>query len=551
MADPAIILLSPTHADSLRNEFSRYERDYRIFDATTIERAAAIAENIHERGDHVAMIVSDSRLGDTSLYGAISQLRKIVPTARRIVVAHWDNFRTDAPELRPGLATGKYDAFLLMPRGRRDEEFHTAVTELLSDWGSTVAAPEVTIARIIAPAGNTIARGLHDFLDRMGLPHGVLEPDSEEAAGVLTTYDGPLEYPIMEGYGPTRPIGSVQELAVAIYGQPTDIEVDQIADVVVIGAGPAGLATSVYAASEGLTTITLEAEAIGGQAGTSSMIRNYLGFPRGISGMRLAQRARNQAIRFGTRFFTGWPVQAIDLGPEGGHHVVRTAGGSVAARSVVIATGVKYRRLEVPAIEALVGRGVYYGAAMSSAREITGRDVVVVGGGNSAGQAAVHLARFARSVTLVARRELRQTMSDYLIRELQYTPRLTVREGAEVVDGGGNGQLEWITICDTATASATQVPCGGLYLLLGGAAYCDWVPEEICRDDRGYILTGRDIPREYWTEGRPPADLATCVPGVFAVGDVRAGSMKRVASASGEGASVVPLIHEWLTPVAN
>ncbi|HWU31353.1 MAG TPA: FAD-dependent oxidoreductase, partial [Marmoricola sp.] len=534
MADPAIILISPTHADFLREEFSRYERDYRIFAATTAARAAAIAENIQSRGDQIALIVIESRLEGSSVYEALSQLRAIVPTARRIVVAHWDNFRTDAPALRPGLATGKYDAFLLMPRGRRDEEFHSAVTELLSDWGSTVAAPEVTVARIIAPAQDSVAIALHDFLDRMGMPHAILDPESDEAAAVLAGYDGPRTFPLVEGYGPTRPITSVQEIAVAIYGQPTDIEVDQIADVVVIGAGPAGLATSVYAASEGLTTITLEADAIGGQAGTSSMIRNYLGFPRGISGMRLAQRARNQAIRFGTRFFTGWPVDSIDLGSEGAPHIVKTAGGDVLARSIVIATGVKYRRLQVPSVEALTGKGVYYGAAISSAREVTGRDVVVVGGGNSAGQAAVHLARFARSVTLVARRELRQTMSDYLIRELQYTPRLTIREGAEVIDGGGNGQLEWVTICETRTRMATQVPCGGLYLLLGGAAYCDWVPTEICRDERGYIQTGRDVPREFWTDDLPPADLATCVRGVFAVGDVRAGSMKRVASASGE-----------------
>lgn len=551
MADPAIILISPTHADFLRHEFSRYERDYRIFDATSAARAVAIAESIHERGDQVALIVTESRLDGTSVYEAITQLRTIVPTARRIVVAHWDNFRTDAVDLRPGLATGKYDAFLLMPRGRRDEEFHAAVTELLSDWGSTVAAPEVTVARIIAAANDTVASALHDFLERMGMPHAVLDPGSEEAVAILATYDGPHDFPIVEGYGPTRTISSVQDIAAAIYGQPTDIEVDQVADVVVIGAGPAGLATSVYAASEGLTTVTLEAEAIGGQAGTSSMIRNYLGFPRGISGMRLAQRARNQAIRFGTRFFTGWPVQSIELGTHGAPHLVRTAGGDVAARSIVIATGVKYRRLQVPSIESLVGRGVYYGAAISSAREITGRDVVVVGGGNSAGQAAVHLARFARSVTLVARRELRQTMSDYLIRELQYTPRVSIREGAEVIDGGGNGQLEWITLCETQTGTPTHVPCGGLYLLLGGAAYCDWVPEEVCRDDRGYILTGRDVPREFWSDDRPPADLATCVPGVFAVGDVRAGSMKRVASASGEGASVVPLIHSWLSPAVG
>jgi thioredoxin reductase (NADPH) len=302
----------------------------------------------------------------------------------------------------------------------------------------------------------------------------------------------------------------------------------------------------VYGASEGLTTVAVEARAIGGQAGTSSMIRNYLGFPRGISGMRLAQRARNQAIRFGTRFFTGWDVTGLTPGEGNAPHVVHTEGGDVHARTVVLATGVTYRKLGVEPLEALLGRGVHYGSAMSVAREMEGGDVVVVGGGNSAGQAALHLARFARSVTIVIRRSgLEETMSTYLIKEISYHHRITVRPRTEVVDGGGEGRLGWLTLRDS-DGGTEDVPAVGLFLLLGAEPRSEWLPDAVGRDALGYVLTGRDVPAEHWTDGVPPPSLCTTVPGIFAVGDIRAGSMKRVAAASGEGASVVPLVHAHL-----
>ena len=256
--------------------------------------------------------------------------------------------------------------------------------------------------------------------------------------------------------------GSVREVAAAIYGNPGDIDVDTVADLVVVGAGPAGLAAAVYGSSEGLRTVVIESEAIGGQAGTSSMIRNYLGFPRGISGMRLAQRARNQAIRFGTRFFTGWPVTALVPGQDGEPHRVVTEGGEVRARAVVISSGVAYRRLGVEAVEGLVGRGVHYGAAVSASREMDGRDVYVVGGGNSAGQAAIHLARFARSVTILVRRpDLSASMSDYLIREISYNPVISVRPCAEVVDGGRRRRPHLAAAARPQTGAEEQVRrCG-------------------------------------------------------------------------------------------
>ena len=277
------------------------------------------------------------------------------------------------------------------------------------------------------------------------------------------------------------------------------------------------------------------------------MIRNYLGFPRGISGMRLAQRARLQATRFGARFITGWEVTGLTTAPGVEPHCVHTDGGDVRARSVVIATGAAYRKLAVPALEELTGRGVFYGSAMTAAREMEGLDVVVVGGGNSAGQAALHLARFARSVTIAVRRPgLHETMSRYLIDEIDSNPRVALHTCCEVVDGGGLARLEWIDLRDTNTGQVTRRPCEGLFLLLGADPRCGWLPPEVCLDERGFVLTGRDVPQERWLDELPPESLATSAPGIFAVGDVRAGSMKRVAAASGEGSSVVPLVHAHL-----
>jgi thioredoxin reductase (NADPH) len=548
---PAILLVSEDNSELLLDEFGRYARDYDVRAARSAAEAREVVQALHREGRQLALAVSESVLPDDDVLAMFQRLRTYVPTSRRLIAAHSTRFRMDAEALRPGLAKGKYDAYLLMPRGARDEEFHTAVCELLSDWGSTVAAPVVEALRIVSPDNDAVTLAVRDYLDRIGVPALVHHPDSEIGREIVAKLgDVTRGYPLVERWdGNPYPVTSVRDVAVSIYGRPDDIDVDSVVDLVIVGAGPAGLAAAVYGASEGLSTVAIEAEAIGGQAGTSSMIRNYLGFPRGISGMRLAQRARTQAIRFGTRFFTGWPATSLEVGLDGAPHAVRTEGGDVRARAVVIASGVTYRKLGVESVDSLVGSGVNYGAAMTAAREMEGYDVFVVGGGNSAGQAAIHLARFARSVTILVRRpDLGATMSSYLIGEIEFNPRITVEGCREVVDGGGNGRLEWIEIQDTVTGERSRRETGGLFLLLGAVAHCDWLPDEVARDARGFVLTGREVPAEAWRDGLPPENLATTVPGVFAVGDIRAGSMKRVASASGEGSTVVSLVHAWLEP---
>lgn len=545
---PALILVSEQYADFLLDEFGRYRRDYDLHTVPTAVAAEELAREIRADGGDIALFVADSALTDAHVLEAFGRWRLVVPTARRMVVAHLSRFLSDADALRPGLAKGKFDAFLLMPQGARDEEFHTAVTELLSDWGSTVAAPEVESVRIVSPLSDALTLSIRDFLDRMGLPNGVHDPDSDIGREILADLDGVASYPVVQAMSrPPLSVASVHDVAITIYGQPDDIDVDTVVDVVIVGAGPAGLAAAVYAASEGLSTVVLESEAVGGQAGTSSMIRNYLGFPRGISGMRLAQRARGQATRFGARFFTGWPVSALLPGADGAPHVLHTDGGQIRARAVVITTGVSYRKLRVPGVDALTGLGVHYGSAMTAARESEGYDVVVVGGGNSAGQAAVHLARYAASVTLMVRRpDLVATMSRYLIGEIEHNPRISVLACSEVVDGGGDGRLEWLDVRDTVTGEVRRREARGLFLLLGAEPRCDWLPDAVVRDAKGFVLTGRDVPKQWWLDDLPPGNLATTLPGVFAAGDIRSGSMKRVAAATGEGASVVPLVHAWV-----
>lgn len=554
-AAPAIIIVAP--ADRIGDaeaEFAhRYGHDYRILTATSHADAARLTESLCEAGDPIAMICCAIELPDATMEHSIPELHACVPTARRVALSV--EFDPSALErVRCAQQDGLIDAGLWLPQGTRDEEFHTAVTELLSEWGWTSAAPVVPFVRIVSDGPSAELLKIKDFLQRMGVPYEWAPPDSDLGREALADAGPDYELPVVRTrrrVALSNP--TVGQMAETFYGSARDLPEGYIADLAIVGAGPAGLAAAVYGASEGLTTLVIDGSAVGGQAGTSSMIRNYLGFPRGISGMRLAQRARSQADRFGARFLVGNRVTQLRPQVVRPHEVVLADGHVIPARTVVIATGAKYRRIGVPELEDLVGHGVYYGAAMSLARGLVNARAFVVGGGNSAGQAAVHLARFTPNVTMLVRRpDLGSTMSNYLVREVEANPRITVRTCTEVVGGGSTdegGRLTWLTLRDARTGATEMVDADALLLLLGALPCTDWLPtgmDGVDIDDREFILTGRDVPQECWTDGLPPVDLATSYPGIFAVGDVRSGSMKRVASASGEGAAVVPLIHQYL-----
>ena len=543
---PAIVLVSEELCESLRDAFWRYSREYDLHTARSFADAMAVTAELLETGATIAMFASDCVLPDADIREASRQWGEMVPTARRVVVPPMGRFLEYAPVLRPEMSKGTFDSYLLLPQGLRDEEFHNAITDLLADWSSTATDPEVLGGWIVAAETDALVQDLQDFIDRMGLSSKVCSPDSEPGRAALAALPGaPLPVVWLTQRGPVA-VRSVRELAAATYEVWTESSFEGVADIAIVGAGPAGLAAAVYGSSEGLSTVVLEAGAVGGQAATSSMIRNYLGFFQGISGKRLGLRARFQAQRFGTRFLVGWEAEGLVPG-DGRPHVVHTTGGEVRARSVVIASGVRYRRLGVPGVESRLGRGVYYGAALTAARELEGSDVFIVGGGNSAGQAALHLARFARSVTILVRRSgLHETMSQYLISEITNSAVIHVEGSTRVVDAAGEIRLESITTEDVGSGQRRTRPAAGLFLLLGATPHAEWLPGQVAVDDHGFVLTGRDVPRDLWDGGVPPPSLATSVPGVFAVGDVRSGSMKRVASAVGEGSSVVPLIHPWL-----
>ncbi|MEO7071046.1 MAG: FAD-dependent oxidoreductase [Nostocoides sp.] len=547
---PAIVVLGSGHRGAMVAELSaRYSRDYDIVAPTSMAEAMTRLMTAREQGVPIAMVVCEYVTDGEKATDVFAQLQKFVPSSRRLVLVPADRFRGSVASMRRSLADGNIDGYLMLPQGPRDEEFHAAISELLSDWGWSVNLPEIDGIRIVADGPSADVSRIRDYLDRMGLPSHIFPTDSEVGREVIALVGDDYRLPLVHARQAEAVVSnpSIADLGSFMYGTPQDIDAGAICDLLVVGGGPAGLGAAVYGASEGLDTLVLDAGPIGGQAGTSSMIRNYLGFPRGISGMRLAQRARMQATRFGARFLTGWAVSELVPGVDGAPHQIRVGDTVLYGRTVLIATGVDYRRLGVPAIEELVGRGVNYGAATSTAREMTKKPVYIVGGGNSAGQAAVHLARFAESVTIVIRRSaLTETMSSYLIREIEGNPRIRVRPCTGVADGGGDGHLRWLRLRDLNSLAEEEVAAKGLYLLLGADPTCGWLPAAVARDEKGFILAGADTPWQSWVGGRPPEPFTTTVPGVYVAGDIRCGSMKRVAAASGEGSAVVPLVHAHL-----
>jgi thioredoxin reductase (NADPH) len=536
-------LLRGERPDRVPGELERYRRDYWVEITADGDDLIARLRARADAGEPVAMVLADLGLADGHGVDVFRRVRATAPAARCILLLEWGLRPDQTAAAARAAALGVVDLVLTKPTGPRDEEFHGALVEELADWSWTTA-PVVEAVKVVDDADATRGREIQRRLERLGVPTGLHTPDSDAGRAVAAAA------------GPERPLPLVEVMGARVLADPSDREIAEafgvavdvgatVFDVAVVGAGPAGLGAAVYAASEGLTTLILEGEAFGGQAGASSMIRNYLGFPRGISGRQLGRRAVVQAAAFGAALDLG--RRAVGLEPGEPHRLRLDDGAVVSAGAVILACGVTYRRLGVDALEALVGAGVFYGAAASRARDLDAAEVVVVGAGNSGGQAAVHLARYAGRVTLVARGpSLADTMSAYLVDEIASQSRIDVRTGTDVVDGGGDGVLQWVTLADRATGAGERLPASAMFVMIGTETRTDWLPAAVARDDHGFVLTGADVESEHWPLARAPFALETSVPGVFAAGDVRANDVKRVAAAAGEGAVSVPMVHRFL-----
>jgi thioredoxin reductase (NADPH) len=536
---------------------SRYGPDY---DVVCLPSAAAALEALRRKraaGEPVAIVLADLECHGQGTE-LLAQAGELYPLAKRGLLIDWGEWgdRTTAEAIFDCMARREMDYYVMKPVHEPDEQFHRTMAEFLQEWSKATSSAGSEIL-VIGERWTPHAHRMRDLLARNGVPYRFCSSHSEEGRSLLARYgiEAPKGPVAITWNGTVLEAPTRQEVAEAI-GVPTRLSRDDEAgrsfDVIVVGGGPGGLTAAVYASSEGMRTLVIESESIGGQAGSSSMIRNYLGFQRGVYGAELAQRAYQQAWVFKTEFLL--MRDAAELRVDGDWLVVNVKDiGEVRGRAVVLATGVSYRRLDVPELERLLGAGVYYGASISETQGITGEDVYVVGGGNSAGQAVVHLARFARRVVLVARRAtLDETMSSYLRRELEVAPNIEVRCGTEVIGGGGGRRLQYLTLRDRATRELDHVDAAGLFLLIGGRPRTEWLPDDIEHDRGGYLLTGLDLVRDgrlvdCWPlPDRSPRMLETSMPGVFAIGDIRHGSIQRVAAAVGDGSLVVYQIQRLL-----
>jgi thioredoxin reductase (NADPH) len=537
----------PSVSRAVARDLRRHYGDtYRIVRADSGEQALDALREMKLRGEAVAVLLADYRMPRMSGLQFLEAAMDLYPAARRVLLTAY----ADTSAAIDAINVVDLDYYLLKPWDPPEEKLYPVIDAQLEAWAAADHRP-VAETKVVGHRWSARSSEVREFLARNQVPYRWYSSESPEGQRLLAAAgaDG-QELPLVvtpDGTALTAPGDGELAERVGLATRPAK----DFYDVVVVGGGPAGLGAAVYGASEGLRTVLIERTATGGQAGQSSRIENYLGFPDGVSGAQLSDRARRQAVKFGAELIT--TRDAVGLEINGSARTVRFAdGGSVDAHTVILATGVAYRQLDASGCEQLTGRGVYYGSALTEAANCADQDVYIVGGANSAGQAAAYLARAARSVTLLVRGEsLQQSMSHYLIQQLGEIKNIAVRTCTEVAAVHGEGHLERLTLRDKNTGEQEAVDANHLFVFIGAAPRTDWLAEVVVRDSRGFVVAGPDLavdgalPRG-WILDRPPFHLETSVPGVFAAGDVRAESAKRVASAVGEGAMAVMLVHRYL-----
>jgi thioredoxin reductase (NADPH) len=532
-----LILAVDAEADSrtrITSELQRYARDYTVVCGGSSGDALASLESAREEGSPVALVLAAQHLPELTGSELLARVHAIHPHAKRALLIPWGGWGDEetAEAIRVAMALGHIDYYVLRPTKPPDELFHRIVSEFLHEWTRANLSGGRREIALVADPWSKRGYELRNLLARNGVPHSFHPSDSAEGRRALEQSGlDPAHCPVVLLPGGDVLVDPTNAELARGYGVTTELETSpERFDVAIVGAGPAGLAAAVYASSEGLRTLVVEREAIGGQAGSSSRIRNYLGFARGISGAELAQRAYQQAWVFGTTFLLMREVTGLRTAD--GRHVLSISGGMDAeTSSVVLAGGVTYRRLGIEELDELTGSGVFYGASPTDGQQFSGGHVFVVGGGNSAGQAAVHLSRYAAQVTLVVRGQaLAAGMSEYLEREVASRPNIEVRLSTRVVGGDGDGRLERLDLDHAGDVST--VAADALFVLIGAEPRTGWLPPEVRRDEHGFVVTG--------------TDFASSVPGIFAIGDVRSQSVKRVASAVGEGSVAIQHVHRYL-----
>ncbi|TCB90704.1 response regulator [Micromonospora zingiberis] len=549
MANPVILSVDDDPAVSravARDLRRRYGDRYRVVRASSGPEALEALREIKLRGEQVALLLADYRMPEMTGIEFLEAAMDLFPVARRVLLTAY----ADTGAAIDAINLVDLDHYLLKPWHPPEEKLYPVVDSLLETWSTSPDAGTTEI-RVVGHRWSAESFAIRDFLARNLVPYRWLLVDDPEAGRLLAAAgvsadDVPL---VVTADGKALVAPTEAELA-GLVGLTVTPAAD-FYDLVVVGGGPAGLGAAVYGASEGLRTVLVERQATGGQAGQSSRIENYLGFPDGVSGAQLTDRARRQALKFGAELLSTREV--IGLTEAGSARLLRFSDGqTLAAHSVVLATGVAYRMLDAPGLADFTGRGVFYGSAASEAPSCIGEDVYIVGGANSAGQAAVYFSRYARRVHLLIRgADLTTSMSRYLIDQLDRVEQVTVHPYTEVVGGAGGEHLQQLTLRDSRTGAQRDVDASWLFVFIGAAPRTGWLDGTLVRDERGFVITGPDLVSggrrpPGWSLPRDPYHLESSVPGVFAAGDVRAESVKRVASAVGEGAMAVSLVHRYL-----
>ena len=529
---------------------AHYHGDYRIVKAASGAEALEAVQQLKRRSSPLALFLVDQRMPLMTGTEFLGEAIKVYPEARKVLLTAY----ADTQAAITSINTLGLDYYLMKPWDPPEEKLYPILDDLLGDWKASVRLPYEGI-RVAGTLWSAASHTVKDFLARNQIPYQWLdiEQDGEARAMVEALSIEPPRLPVVFfPDGSTLVAPDLHALAEKAGLHTTAAQ--PFYDLVIIGGGPAGLAAAVYGASEGLRTVMIEKDATGGQAGTSSRIENYLGFPNGLSGADLARRATTQALRFGVEILNTEEVAGLRA-EENLRSVKLASGTEINGHALLMATGVSVRRLEAPGVEALTGAGIYYGAALTEAAFYRGKEIAVVGGANSAGQAAIYFSRFANQVNILIRDvSIENGMSRYLVDQIKATANIRVMTGAEVLEAHGHERLEEIAVADRTTKQVQSLPASAMFVFIGAVPRTDMVDGLLQRDPAGFILTGPDLPRDGdrprgWPLERDPYFLETSCPGIFAAGDVRHGSVKRVATAVGEGAMAIALVHQYLKTV--